>query len=73
MDDETRQRIVWTVLLAVPPGIGMTGFFSVGLAGGAVTVESVAAGLVTTLVIGGFLVLVFFTGSEPDSDEVGAR
>lgn len=68
MDDSTRQRIVWTLLLSVPPGIGMTGFAAVGLAGGALTMEAVAAGVVTTLVIGGFLLLVFTSGSEPDSE-----
>jgi len=68
--DERRQRVVWTLLLAIPPGAGVTGFASVGLNGGRVTPISVGAGLATSLIIALFFLLVFTSGSEPEENEV---
>lgn len=62
-----REAYLWVVLLSVPPGVGMVGFVSVALAGGAVTPGGVAAGIATTLVIGGliFATLQFGPDQEP--------
>lgn len=51
----------YVALFSIPPGIGMTGFVA-SATGETLSTVALAAGLVTTLAIAGFVLLAFRTG-----------
>lgn len=62
-DTSRRERVLWILVLSVPPGIGVGGFASVGLGGGTVTLLSAGMGVATTLVIAVLVAGALATGS----------
>lgn len=64
-----REALVWLAVLSIPPGIGMIGFVSVAMAGGAITPGAVAAGIATTLVIAGVIAATVEFGTDEERDQ----
>jgi hypothetical protein len=65
------EAALWTFVLSIPPGIGVTGFVSVALQHGAITLAAVAGGLLTTLAVAGLVFLMVRGGPEghvPDGE-----
>lgn len=68
VDMRRREKVAWVLIFSVPPGIGVTGLFSVMLDQGALSVYSVAAGLVAALVLGGSIAATLHFGPDEDPE-----
>jgi len=63
-----KEKLGYALLLSVPPGIGVTGFVATRTAQGDLTLFSLGAGFLTTLVIFLVVVLIAFTGPDEEAD-----
>jgi len=65
-----RERVLWVLVFALPPGVGITGYVSVMFERGALTPRAVAAGLLTAVVLGSLVGAALFYAPGDESDTV---
>ncbi|WP_247009906.1 hypothetical protein [Halorientalis litorea] len=63
-----RERVLWVLVFALPPGVGITGYVSVMFERGALTPRAVAAGLLTAVVLGSLVGAALFAAPGTDAE-----
>jgi len=67
-DTSTRERWLWLLVFAVPPGIGMAGFVAVALQRGGLSPTALGVGVATTLAVGALVYVTMIrnaTAADP--------
>lgn len=64
-ETSTRERWLWLLVFAVPPGIGMAGFVAVALQRGGLSLTAIGVAVTTTTAVALLVYVTMIRSAEP--------